>query len=186
MNREESGTSLVEMIGVVGVIGVILAGAVSLVATAMQRYALSKAVAQLQSLQKGISRYYAAAGSYEDLSVQDIIKEKVPMSDMISSSSTLVHAFRGDVTLDKVADDDGIYSTFTITFKGLGARQCLEMATISWPRGASVDLVSETVGSTKYSWPAYSGNDDTLPVDIAKAQSNCTVGELTNITWEFR
>lgn len=186
MNREESGTSLVEMIGVVGIIGVILAGAISLVATAMQRYALSKAVAQLQSLQKGISRYYAAAGGYDDLSVEDLIKEGVPSADMISSRSTLVHAFRGAVELDKEADDDGIYSTFTITFKDLGARQCVEMATISWPRDSSVDLVSETVGNTKYSWPSYSGNGNTLPVDVAKAQSKCRAGQKTDVTWEFR
>lgn len=63
------------------------------------------------------------------------------------------------------------------------------MASIVWPQNDAANLVSITVGTTKFVWPSYSSSEETansvLPVTIAAAMEVCTE-DSQDISWEFR
>ncbi len=193
---EERGSSMVEMIGVIGVLGVLAASVWTLINSARARFRLSQGVLQLQSLEKGVSRFYASAGNYDGLknsnAIKELIDNRIPPTGMATSENKLRHAFGGEVEIANVpyANEEEYGSSsdsFTITFKGLDKSQCREMASIVWMQSDAVSLVSIKVGDTKYVWPNYAGNGDSkvLPVDAGEAMTACADAPK-DITWEFR
>lgn len=191
--KEQRGSSMVEMIGVIGLLGVVAAGGYTLISSAMYRYRISQGVAQLQTLQKGISRLYASAGNYDALAASDAIKvlidNNVPMSNMRAGSNALRHAFGGEVLIKNVEnEEDETSDSFTITFKDLDNKQCASMAAASWGDNDSSRLVSIKVGNSNFVWPSVADNVEAsgvLPVTESKAMDVCNNAPL-NITWEFR
>ena len=194
MSKEDRGSTLIEMMGVITIVGVLAAGAWLLISSAMGKYRISATMAQLHSLQKGITRFYAADGNYNNLNMNDLIANRVPPVAMIHGDK-LHHPFGDEVEIDKVSYSDiseygSSSDSFTITFKGLKKKACAELASISWVEHDSVNLVSIQVGNDKYEWPSF--NDDSsaklLPVTEAKAMTSCVSGNDNgvDITWEFR
>ena len=194
--REERGSSMVEMIGIIGILGVLAASVWALINSARARFQLSQGVLQLQSLEKGVARFYASAGNYDGLkeegAIQKLIDNHIPPAGMAASGSGLRHVFGGEVEIANVpyANEEEYGSSsdsFTITFKGLDKSQCREMASIVWMQSDAVNLVSIEVGNTKYVWPNYAGNGDSkvLPVDAGEAMTACADAPK-DITWEFR
>lgn len=194
--REERGSSMVEMIGVIGILGVLAASVWTLINSARARFRLSQGVLQLQSLEKGVSRFYASAGNYDGLknsnAIKELIDNRIPPTGMAASNNTLRHAFGGEVEIKNVPytneEEYGSSSdSFTITFKNLRLSECREMASIVWMQSDAVNLVSIKIGDTKYVWPNYAGSSGSkvLPVDAGEAMTACADAPK-DITWEFR
>lgn len=194
--KSERGATMVEMIGVIGILGVLAASSWSLIGSGWKRYRVSQAVSQLQDLQKGINRFYAATGNYNELLTNDaekkVIENNIAPKEMIVAGRTLRHAFGGNVEVRALQyTDTGALGTdsesFTITFKDLDKPQCLEMATISWLQKDTVDLLKITIESDIYTWPVVSPaeGDKVLPINIVKAEASCNQ-DKSDIIWEFR
>ena len=194
--KEERGSSMVEMIGVIGILGVLAASVWTLINSARARFQLSHGVLQLQSLGKGVARFYASAGNYDGLkkegAIQELIDNHIPPSGMAASGHGLRHIFGGEVEIANVpyANEEEYGSSsdsFTITFKGLTQTQCREMGSIVWLQSDAVNLVSIKIGDTKYVWPNYAGNvgNKVLPVTVGDAMEACLEAPK-DITWEFR
>ena len=194
MSKEERGSTLIEMMGVIAVIGVLASSTWMLINSALEKHRISAAAAQLHSLQKGITRYYASAGNYDGLkkesAIQDLIDNHIPPKNMIFGT-TLRHSFNGTVIIKNVEYSDistygNTSDSFTIQFNALPKKACAELASIAWLEYDSVNLMSIQIGSNKYVWPSYSSGDTyTLPVTEGKAMQDCASGS-TNIVWEFR
>lgn len=200
--QNERGSTMLEMLGVLGVLGVLAASVYHLVASALDQYRVSQGLIQITSLQKNISRFYASAGNYKALddenTVKKLIADNVIPPNMKAGDSAIRHIFGGDVELKNIAytDEASISSTsFSITFKNLDRRVCVEMAALSWPERDSANLLSITVGTVKYTWPVYVTNGEdakVLPItqgmamDVCKTEAEKNTTKLVNITWEFR
>lgn len=194
---EERGSSMVEMIGVIGIMGILAMSVWTLINSARARYRLSQGVLQLQSLEKGISRFYASAGKYDGLAksgaMKELIDNRIPPTGMDAGNNQLRHAFGGsveikNVTYDNIEEYGSSSDSFTITFKDLGRSECLEMAAIVWPQNDAANLVSIKVGDKKFVWPSYSSSNSSsllLPVTMADAMSVCEDAPK-DISWEFR
>lgn len=194
---EERGATMVEMMGVISIIGIVGMGVWTLINSARARYRLSQGVLQLQSLEKGISRFYASAGKYdglaEDGAIKELIDNHILPPGMNAGDNTLRHAFGGSVEIKNVKysniDEYGSSSdSFSITFKDLGRNECFEMLTVVWPQSDAANLVSIAAGGKTFVWPSYSSTNNSasvLPVSAADAMSICQDAPK-DISWEFR
>ena len=185
---------MLEMTAVLGVAGILVAGAWKLVTHARDRQRISEATMQVQSLQKNISRFYAAKGNYNDLNTEGVIKrlldEKIIPPELRAGEAALKHVYGGDIVLKNVKYANEITNTstsFSITFKGFSKKVCAELAGISWPEHDMSNMISIQIGETKYVWPSYAESSGTkvLPVAKVDAMESCS-GETNDITWEFR
>lgn len=188
--QKESGRSMVEMLGVLAIIGVLAAGAYALAGSAIGKYRISQGVAQLSSLSKGISRYYAAAGQYVDIDVENLIKDGVPMSNMKKDANSLRHVFGGDVVVGPQdcttpTGEDEFCESFYITFEGLYRKACIEMATMSWADTDSSRLKSIKINDTEFVWKSSNASEKELPISIVDAGEDCE-SSGNSITWVFR
>lgn len=192
---EERGSSMIEMIGVIGIVGIVAMSMWGLVLSAQSRFRLSQGVIQLQTLQKGINRFYASTGNYNKLretgAIEELIENRIVPSGMKAGGGKLRNVFGTEVVVADVPyadiDDYGKSSdSFTITFKSLRKNECLEMASISWVQHDGVNLVSILIGEKKFEWPTsdYEGGDF-LPVTVTKAMDAC-INAPVDVTWEFR
>lgn len=193
--NEERGSSMVEMIGVIGIVGILAMSVWGLINSAQSRYRLSQGVIQLQTLQKGINRFYASAGNYDKLretdAIEELLENRIPPPGMKAGVGKLRNVFGTEVVIADVPytniDDYGKSSdSFAITFKSLRKNECAEMAGISWVQHDGANLVSITIGEKKFEWPTYdSVSSNLLPVTAAKAMEACANAPM-DITWEFR
>ena len=201
--QNERGATMIEMIGVLGVLGVLAASAYHLVDSALNHYRISQGLIQITSLQKNVSRFFASVGNYKALDDEDTVKkliaDNVVPQNMKAGDDAIRHIFGGSVELKNVAytNEDSAFSTsFSITFKGLDKRVCVEMAALTWPERDSANLLSITVGSVKYTWPVYVSNGDdekvlpithTMAMDVCQTEANKnSESKQVDITWEFR
>lgn len=81
---EQSGRSMVEMLGVLAIIGVLSVGGISGYSKAMAKFKLTKAQDQLSMLLMNIRTTYATAPTYAGLTVANAIAYNLAPSDMIS------------------------------------------------------------------------------------------------------
>ena len=165
--NEERGSSMVEMIGVIGIVGILAMSVWGLINSAQSRYRLSQGVIQLQTLQKGINRFYASAGNYDKLretdAIEELLENRIPPPGMKAGVGKLRNVFGTEVVIADVPytniDDYGKSSdSFAITFKSLRKNECAEMAGISWVQHDGANLVSITIGEKKFEWPTYGYN----------------------------
>ena len=194
--KEQKGATLIEALGVIGILGVVSMGIWTMIGNAYNKMRLSQGVVQLQTLQKGITRFYAAAGNYnglaDDNAVKTLIENNIPPPNMLAGTNKLRHSYGGEVVVKNVPYTDiseygSSSDSFAITFKGLTRLPCVEMASISWLGDDSAHIISITIGTNKYTWPSYDGENtvNPLPITRDKAMLEC-LNAPKDIKWEFR
>ncbi len=190
----QSGRTMIEVIGVLAIIGAVASGIAHLISTMHDRFLLSRIVQQARDLQKVVNNRYAADGDYSEAKNSTLVSERAAPQDMIDGDE-LRHAYRGDVTVS------GTHDTFKISFEGLSNTVCMELATLNWQIGNDSDLISCQINDDLYQWPLASGSDTkVLPLSMADALLSCTnltsldddgneITRLDNdntVTWEFK
>lgn len=192
----ERGSTMVEVLGVVAIIGTLAMGVWHLINDARYKYKLSVATLQIQGLAKNITRFYASEGNYDDLntsgSVQKLSQSGVVPRSMQAGIGIIGHSFNGDVTLR------GIGENFSITFKNLSEKVCMELATLAWQKTDKANLIFIKIGDDEYGWPIYNGvsedeedlsvSERYLPVSMTEAADSCASSDngLIDIEWTFR
>ena len=176
--NEQSGRSMVEMLGVLAIIGVLSVGGISGYSKAMAKYKLTKAQDQMAMILINIRTAFASAPSYAGLSKANAIAMNIVPGDMLPSGigkgSTIKNAFGGDVKFATAASN----TQFSIEFDGLGKETCASLASSDW---GSDGLVSVKVNATTYTY-----GTDTLPVPPGTAIGACNqTGAGNAITWTY-
>lgn len=175
---EQSGRSMVEMLGVLAIIGVLSVGGISGYSKAMAKYKLTKAQDQLSMLLINIRTAFSGSSSYEDLSNSTAIMLNIVPADMLPSGLTatdgkIMNAFSGAVTISEVSKNA---QHFTITFAGLGRETCTSLASSDW---GTEGLVSMSINDTDYT-------QSDLPIRATVAVKDCDQADSANsITWEY-
>ena len=140
---EERGSSMIEVISVIGIIAILAIGVWNLIGSARYRYKVSQGIMQLQTLQKGINRFYASDGNYNRLGDSDAIEKlfenRIIPKEMKRADNKVKNVFGNEVTIKKL---DNSSDSFVIAFKSVERKVCLEMASISWLQNDSANLVS--------------------------------------------
>ena len=183
----QSGRSMIEMLGVLAIIGVLSVGGISGYSKAMAKYKTNKTLDQLSLLITNIRTLYANQVNYDGLNVasaidfelvsQDMVKTTTAAGDGGGSTQSLINPYGGNVSVAAATDP----SEFEITYEGIDRQACITIVTSDWGGSASSGLVSIAVDSTTFSW-----ENDTLPVSLASAGTACKGDATNNITWTYR
>ena len=178
----QSGRSMVEMLGVLAIIGVLSVGGISGYSKAMAKFKLTKAQDQITMLLMNIRTAFATSPNYAGLDNTSAVSYNIVPGDMVpgGSGSKINHAFGGDVTIQAETIDSGTNQYFSIQLDHLGREACIALASSDW---GTDGLISMTVGGKEH-------KAATLPISPIKAGTKTTggcgdKGEYTTIKWIY-
>lgn len=189
--NEQSGRSMVEMLGVLAIIGVLSVGGISGYSKAMAKFKLTKAQDQITMLIMNIRTAYATSPGYGELDNETAITYSLVPSEMIKSSTAIMNAFGGTTTISAVKGADGTEGgAFSITFAGIGKDACLSLATSDWGADGLAGIGFD-VANGKLDANASTGmiKTDSLPLSLSAmtgdSASGCKDPSKNSITWTY-
>ncbi len=182
--NEQSGRSMVEMLGVLAIIGVLSVGGIAGYSKAMAKFKLTKAMDQVSTTVTNIRTLYSGQPNYDGLNTTVAIQMGAIGAEMLNgvapaSATVAYNAFNGAVTIANA--DSG--RTFTVKFDGLGKEACVALATADWGSGSGSGLVSVTTGPTKKEGTTAGA---TLPLKLADAAAGCSDNaDKNSVEWKY-
>ena len=196
----ESGRSMVEMLGVLAIIGVLSVGGIAGYSKAMSKFKLTKAQDQITMALMNIRTAYASSPTYEGLNAETAASYNLVSSDMIvgdGANTTLTGAFGGDVELgDCKTSSCGVGASgagyFYIKMGGLTKEACSSLATADW--GADGLMGMRIANNDTSAGPAGTEfTSDKLPLSFAdlvgegdgEAGAVNVCGSSSSITWVY-
>ncbi len=141
-NEEQSGRSMIEMLGVLAIIGVLSVGGIAGYSKAMNKFKTNKVADNVSMLVANIKTLYAQQKTYAGLTNESAVAMGV-VPDELGTTKDLTNAFNGKVyinTADSTNDDDN--KAFNIVFDGLSREACITLATNDWGSGYSSGLIA--------------------------------------------
>ena len=185
LNRiEQSGRSMVEMLGVLAIIGVLSVGGIAGYSKAMTKFKINKSMDQISMLVANIRTLFSGQRNYSGLSNANAISFGIIPGEMDGGGAVITNAFAGDVTLGTTGVNGNADAGFTIKYDGLGQEACVTMATSDWGSGSSSGLISMTVSDEDTGGTTYTGTG--LPVSLIEAAKNCGCSTATcSIQWNY-
>lgn len=144
--NEQTGRSMVEMLGVLAIIGVLSIGGISGYSKAMSKYRINKTLDQISMLVMNIRSLFSSSVDYTGLDNTLSIQMGIIPADMQGATAgTIINAYQGRVFIEVVATDT---RQFSVTYTGLTQEACVSLATADWGSQAGSGLQSMTVGTT--------------------------------------
>lgn len=143
--NEQSGRSMVEMLGVLAIIGVLSIGGISGYSKAMAKYRVNKTLDQISMLVINIRSLFSASVDYAGLDNENAILMGIIPGDMRLGSDKVIitNAYQGRVF---AGTTDNNTREFYVEYTGLTQEACVALATADWGSQAGSGLVSIAVG----------------------------------------
>ena len=145
MKNNQSGRSMVEMLGVLAIIGVLSAGGLAGYSKAMFKHKLNTTMDQFTMLVTNIRTMYGTQENYNNLSVGQAYSLGIvaASASMGGGHSQMVNPFKGKVLLAPATVRTGVNNSgFTITYTGLPKEACIALATADWGTGAGSGFIT--------------------------------------------
>ena len=200
--NEQTGRSMVEMLGVLAIIGVLSVGGIAGYSKAMTKFKITKTFDQVSMMVANIRTLYSGQRNYSGLATNIALNMGVAPAEMEGpAAGTLVNAFQGTVTLGTGTYNNQANSVFYVSYGNMGREACVQIITSDWGSGASSGFIGLTVGNggnglAAAAVPAVTANvigagaasygNLHLPVTPADAATSC---QCTNdqcvITWYY-
>ena len=172
MHINESGRSMIEMLGVLAIIGVLSIGGISGYSKAMGKHRVNKSIDQITQIVSSTRTLFYGHKTYAALDADLISKAHLFPDELGDGSGT--NPFGGSVTLAPARKkNDGDKKAFALTYTAVPDEACIDLVTQDWGRGARSGLVSIKVGS-----------NEVTNGDITTATSKCS-GDNNTIEWVF-
>lgn len=203
---EQSGRSMVEMLGVLAIIGVLSIGGISGYSKAMAKFRVNKTLDQISMLVMNIRSLYSANIDYKGLTDQVAIQMGIIPRDMLPSGTTesnatqIINAYQGAVKVG-AANVGGTNRSFYVLYTGLTREACVSIATADWGSQAGSGLQSITIaagsGTAKTTSNLAGGaipsgkgtvhTIDSLPVLLSAAATECsnTSDAGNEVRWDY-
>lgn len=186
---EQSGRSMVEMLGVLAIIGVLSVGGIAGYSKAMAKFKTSKALDQVSTTVANVRTLYSGQPNYAGLTTTIAIQMGAIGAEMLGGTSptkatVAYNAFNGAVTISATTVNKRVNGGFELKFDGLSKEACVQMASSDWGSGSGSGLVSVQAGSD-------AGNQGTtasatLPLQLSKAAAGCNnEGDTNSVTWVY-
>ena len=149
MKNNQSGRSMVEMLGVLAIIGVLSAGGLAGYSKAMFKHKLNSTMDQLTMLVTNIRTMYGTQDNYDGLDVESAYGLGIIAASAINEAhDEMFNPFKGNVELAPVAARTDIANSgFTVAYKGLPKEACIALATSDWGTGAGSGYIGVEVGA---------------------------------------
>ncbi|MCI7420536.1 MAG: hypothetical protein MSS98_02555 [Alphaproteobacteria bacterium] len=203
---EQSGRSMIEMLGVLAIIGVLSVGGIAGYSKAMNKFKTNKVADNVSMLVANIKTLYAQQKDYTDLDNANAVSMGV-VPDELGTTADLTNAFNGTVVISQASSTTGgDKKAFTLTFNGLSREACITLATNDWGSGYSSGLIYikaaattiETAedttadtgligckGDAATACPGGSVSAVPMPVGTAATACGCKDGNKCSIQWKY-
>ena len=193
--RNDSGRSMIEMLGVLAIIGVLSVGGIAGYSKAMRKYRENKAIDQISQILTSVRTFYTNQGSFKGLDNASALKYEIVSQDMVEDDDvgegtetgkvTLRNSFGGEVDLST----NDANNRFILKYGGIDKLSCITIASSDWGQTASSGLVEIKLGSggkensmnftSSFNW-----KNKTLPITLQDAQKACASDENA-ISFEY-
>ena len=208
MRVNESGRSMIEMLGVLAIIGVLSVGGIAGYSKAMNKFKTNKVADNVSMLVANIKTLYAQQNTYTGLENKTAISMGVVPDELGTNDSTgvLTNAFSGPVYIaasDSTASGDK--KAFTMVFTKLSREACISLVTNDWGSGYSSGLIAiEATGqdmtthgdlntvyigdkgtSNKIATPGGVTQPVPMAVTAAATACSCKTGNTCSIAWKY-
>ena len=171
IKTNESGRSMIEMLGVLAIIGVLSVGGIAGYSKAMNKFKTNKVADNVSMLVANIKTLYAQQNSYNGLDVNSAISMGVVPDELVSArpnnngtGGALTNAYNGNVYIKAASSNGGTTSddlAFYIIFTGLSKEACITLATNDWGSSFSSGLIGMQAKSGTGSNAAHTDADVT-------------------------
>ena len=203
-HTNESGRSMIEMLGVLAIIGVLSVGGIAGYSQAMSKFKVSKTTDQVQTMVTNIRTLFAGQRSYDGLSKADGDYTTAYTMGILTdetwdkTNKKATNPYGGSILLGTPNSNHN----FSITYNGLSADTCTRLVMADWG-DASSGLVGLVVAGTEQKKvpeiksatdtaltfaTAKAGSEGGFPVELTKAVEKCqgTTDNDSSITWVYR
>ncbi len=192
-HTNQSGRSMIEMLGVLAIIGVLSVGGIAGYSKAMMKFKINKSIDQISQIVANTRTLYARQKNYANISNKIMYKANLAPREMFedgSGSYYATNAFGGGVEIfpigSKFYAENETNKGFTVGYYGLPDEACIELATQDWGSDTSSGLLSVGI-NTGSAWvgcqgenygnplacPGGSNISIPMPVDIAVDACDC-------------
>lgn len=181
MKNNQSGRSMIEMLGVLAIIGVLSVGGIAGYTKAMAKYRSNKIIEQVSMLITNIRTMYAQQQTYNNLTNAMAIEMGVVPDDLIvvgtgqgggiAPTGVLRNVFGGPVQIASSSvggAGQGDRSAFIVSFYSMSRDACIAIATSDWGAGSSSGLLGMHIAS---------GDVATVNTGSFEASSEVTVND---------
>lgn len=152
MRVNESGRSMIEMLGVLAIIGVLSVGGIAGYSKAMNKFKTNKVADNVSMLVANIKTLYAQQNTYAGLTNGTAVSMGVVPDELgtaySGNNATLTNAFNGPVFIKQSNSTTGTPAdgkAFIIEFNNLSREACITLATNDWGSGYSSGLIAMQV-----------------------------------------
>ena len=210
---EQTGRSMIEMLGVLAIIGVLSVGGIAGYSKAMERYRINETIHQVNYIVQNTrdlfktqpNLYGAMSFAATKMSNTNFANRQLADKAKIFPTSLIKNDYKnlfgGNISYfadGRFANDDG--KAFILTFRGIPQEACIELATRDWQSG--LGLVAMKIrgnsGDVYNIQSSYHGNCTTrykqgnsltcgkdMPVSIEHAVTACDNEKDNYIDWKF-
>lgn len=214
MRINESGRSMIEMLGVLAIIGVLSVGGIAGYTKAMNKYRTNKVIDQVTMIVTNIRTLYAMQRNYDGLTTATALNMGVIPDELGSTANALQYGnpYNGSVVIanEKSGQEgsDGKNRAFSVAVNGLTREACVALATGDWGSGHSAGLIAIKVAGSTQSGVGDSvvlgaggapctGSGGTacagdtsgigIPMPVTTAASQCTCGtsNTCSVAWKY-
>lgn len=170
-SSQQSGRSMIEMLGVLAIIGVLSVGGIAGYSQAMAKFKVTKATDQIQTAVTNIRTLYASARNYGTINNQVLyragaIGDEVCMGH--DSCTNPLNTFGGKFSFAAASTGGMANKAFTVNYAGLPSEACVKLSSYDWG-DASAGLIQVKVGTTVVCATA----NNTCPADVATTAQAC-------------
>ena len=187
--EEQSGRSMIEMLGVLAIIGVLSVGGIAGYSKAMNKFKTNKVADNVAMIVTNIRTLYAQQQNYNGLNNKTAVEMGVVPDELITATPTgdddgLQNAFLGKVVIGAATvtgmdagTDSGKERGFFLTMGGLPREACVTLATNDWGSGYSSGFVGMKI---KGKVAAGGGDSDEASNNISQSGTALASATLTD------
>ncbi len=158
MNNNQSGRSMIEMLGVLAIIGVLSIGGLAGYSKMMSQHRINTTLQQIQIMTSKLSVLGSNGGSYEGLNQYTAYRlgalpnEIIESVDNSAKTAVLSNIYSGEIKIESASILDGTckegcdYQAYTITYTGLPEEACLALGGSTWNSDSNSSMVGFGVG----------------------------------------
>ena len=187
IHAQESGRSMIEMLGVLAIIGVLSVGGIAGYSQAMSKFKVTKTTDQIQTMVTNIRTLFSTQKDYRDVNSASkaaiLYSVGILTDEMCSDGSTCTHPtnpYAGTISLQPTANN----RSFKIKYGGLTADACVRLATQDWGDASSGLVSILAAGGADVTKTTADGE---LPMSLSDASTGCgTSGSDSTLVFEYK
>ena len=157
MKINQSGRSMIEMLGVLAIIGVLSVGGIAGYSKAMAKFRVNKSIDQISHIVANTRILYGSQANYADLGTNTwntVYTAKLFPEEMLIGNGAshglgdYKNPFNGNVSIAPAGLYTGDNKAFMITFSQVPMEACVDLATQDWNATSGSGMVAVSVGTT--------------------------------------